>query len=300
MRASFDGPPPLFNQGVSARARVAFFSFLAIALIIIDSRVRMLETVRVGLGVVLYPVQQVLLVPSRLADTVSGYFTSVTSLTRENDELKRKQFETAQSLQQARELLVENERLRKLLGARERLGNATVLADVLYESRDRFARKLVLNVGTNEGVRAGSPVIDDAGVVGQITRVFNDTSEVTLLTDKDQSIPVQILRNGLRGVAFGGAEPGTLDLRFMAANADVANGDVVTTSGIDGVYPSGLMVATVNRVERAAKDQFARIVMTPVAGIESNKHLLVLLVEPAKQSAPPAAAPVPARRGARK
>lgn len=300
MRASFDGPPPLFNQGVSARARVAFFSFLAIALIIIDSRVRMLETVRIGLGVVLYPVQQVLLVPSRLADTVSGYFKSVTSLTRENDELKRKQFETAQSLQQARELLVENERLRKLLGARERLANATVLADVLYESRDRFARKLVLNIGTNEGVRAGSPVIDDAGVVGQITRVFNDTSEVTLLTDKDQSIPVQVLRNGLRGVAFGGAEPGTLDLRFMAANADVSNGDVVTTSGIDGVYPSGLMVATVSRVERAAKDQFARIVMTPVAGIESNKHLLVLLVEPAKQSAPPAVAPLPPRKGARK
>ena len=300
MRASFDGPPPLFNQGVSARARVAFFSFLAIGLIIIDSRVRMLETVRTGLGAVLYPVQQVLLVPSRLADTVNGYFTSVTSLTRENDELKRKQFETAQSLQQARELLVENERLRKLLGARERLGNATVLADVLYESRDRFARKLVLNVGTNEGVRAGSPVIDDAGVVGQITRVFNDTSEVTLLTDKDQSIPVQVLRNGLRGVAFGGAEPGTLDLRFMAANADVSNGDVVTTSGIDGVYPSGLMVATVSRVERAAKDQFARIVMTPVAGIESNKHLLVLVVEPAKQSAPPVVAPLPPRKGARK
>ena len=300
MRASFDGPPPLFNQGVSARARVAFFSFLAIALIIIDSRVRMLETVRIGLGVVLYPVQQVLLVPSRLADTVSGYFTSVTSLTRENEELKRKQFETAQSLQQARELLVENERLRKLLGARERLSNATVLADVLYESRDRFARKLVLNTGTNEGVRAGSPVIDDAGVVGQITRVFNDTSEVTLLTDKDQSIPVQVLRNGLRGVAFGGAEPGTLDLRFMAANADVATGDVVTTSGIDGVYPSGLMVATVSRVERAAKDQFARIVMTPIGGIESNKHLLVLLVQPAKQSAPPAVAPTPTRKGVRK
>jgi rod shape-determining protein MreC len=300
MRASFDGPPPLFNQGVSARARVAFFSFLAIALIIIDSRVRMLETVRIGLGVVLYPVQQALLVPNRLADTVTGYFTSVTTLTRENDELKRKQFETAQALQQSHELMVENERLRKLLGARERTGNSTVLADVLYESRDRFARKLVLNVGSNEGVRPGSPVIDDAGVVGQITRVFNDTSEVTLLTDKDQSIPVQILRNGLRGVAFGGAEPGTLDLRFMAPNADVANGDVVTTSGIDGVYPSGLMVATVSRVERAAKDQFARIVMSPVAGIESNKHLLVLLVEPAKQAAPKAVAPAPARKGARK
>ena len=295
------GPPPLFNQGVSARARLAFFSFLAIALIIIDSRVRMLETVRIGLGVVLYPMQQALLVPSRVADTINDYFTSVTSLTRENEQLKRKQFETAQALQQARELVVENERLRKLLGARERLGNGTVLADVLYESRDRFSRKLVLNAGTKDGVRAGNPVIDDAGIVGQITRTFNDTSEVTLLTDKDQSIPVQILRNGLRGVAFGGAEPGTLDLRFMAPNADVVNGDVATTSGIDGVYPSGLMVATVSRVERAAKDQFARIVMAPVAGIESNKHLLVLLVAPAKQPAAPAAtAPVPPRKGARK
>jgi rod shape-determining protein MreC len=294
------GPPPLFNQGVSARARLAFFSFLAIALIIIDSRVRMLETVRVGLGVVLYPMQRALLVPSQVADTVADYFTSVTSLTRENEQLKRKQFETSQSLQQARELAVENERLRKLLGARERLGNAAVLADVLYESRDRFARKLVINVGINDGVRAGSPVIDDAGVVGQITRAFNETSEVTLLTDKDQSIPVQILRNGLRGVAFGGAEPGTLDLRFMAANADVVNGDVATTSGIDGVYPSGLMVATVGRVERAAKDQFARIVMSPVGGIESNKHLLVLLVEPAKLAAPPAAAVAAPRKGARK
>lgn len=300
MRATFDGPPPLFNQGVSARARLAFFSFLAVGLIIIDSRVRMLETVRVGLGVVLHPVQQALLVPSRVVDTVSEYFTSVTSLTRENEQLKRKQFETAQALQQARELQVENERLRKLLGARERLGNATVLADVLYESRDRFSRKLVLGVGINEGVRAGSPVIDDAGVVGQITRAFNDTSEVTLLTDKDQSIPVQILRNGLRGVAFGGADPGTLDLRFMAPNADVVNGDVATTSGIDGVYPSGLMVATVSRVERAAKDQFARIVMAPVAGIESNKHLLVLLVAPAKPQAPAAATVVPPRKGARK
>jgi rod shape-determining protein MreC len=294
------GPPPLFNQGVSARARLAFFSFLAIALIIIDSRVRMLETVRVGLGVVLYPMQRALLVPSQVADTVADYFTSVTSLTRENEQLKRKQFETSQSLQQARELAVENERLRKLLGARERLGNAAVLADVLYESRDRFARKLVINVGINDGVRAGSPVIDDAGVVGQITRAFNETSEVTLLTDKEQSIPVQILRNGLRGVAFGGAEPGTLDLRFMAANADVVNGDVATTSGIDGVYPSGLMVATVGRVERAAKDQFARIVMSPVGGIESNKHLLVLLVEPAKLAAPPAAAVAAPRKGARK
>ncbi|MBA2547073.1 MAG: rod shape-determining protein MreC [Burkholderiaceae bacterium] len=300
MRASLDGPPPLFNQGVSARARLAFFSFLAIALIIIDSRVRMLETVRTGLGVVLYPIQQGLLVPSRVASTIGDYFTSVSTLRRENEMLKRKEYDSAQALQQAREMAIENERLRKLLGARAKVGNATVLAPVLYEARDRFSRKLVLHAGSSNGVRPGSPVIDEAGVVGQVTRVFAETSEVTLLTDKDQSIPVQILRNGLRGVAFGGSEPGTLDLRFMAANADIINGDVASTSGLDGVYPSGLMVATVTRVERAAKDQFARIVMTPIAGVESNQHLLVLLIEPAGIPAPPAAVVPTPRKGSRK
>jgi rod shape-determining protein MreC len=296
------GPPPLFNQGVSARARLAFFSFLAIALIIIDSRIKLLETVRVGAGVVLYPVQQALLVPGRIADSVGDYFTSVTTLQRENDALKRRQVESAQALLQAEQMAQENDRLRKLLSARERTGNRAILGTVLYESRDRFSHKLVLHVGSEEGVRTGNPVIDDIGVVGQVTRVFRDTSEVTLLTDKDQSIPIQIVRNGLRGVAFGGADPGTLDLRFMAANADVENGDVAVTSGLDGIYPQGLPVGKVEIVERAAKDQFARIVLKPAAGVESHTHLLVLLVEASlRPAAPPVAHPdVPARRGAGK
>ena len=294
------GPPPLFNQGVSARARLAFFSFLAIALIVIDSRIKALETVRLGVGVVLYPIQQALLVPSRVVDTIGGYFTSVASLSRENERLKRKELENAQALQQASELAVENDRLRKLLGARERVRNAAVLGPVLYEARDRFARKLVLHVGVDDGVRPGAPVIDDIGVVGQVTRVFKDTSEVTLLTDKDQSIPVQIMRSGLRGVAFGGIDPGTLDLRFMAANADIANDDIAVTSGLDGVYPPGIPVARVARVERAAKDQFARVVMTPVAGVESHRHLLVLLVEPPKLPPPPAASEAVPRKGGRR
>ncbi len=159
-----------------------------------------------------------------------------------------------------------------------------MLGAVLYESRDRFSHKIVLHVGADHGVRTGNPVIDDVGVVGQVTRVFKTTAEVTLLTDKDQSIPIQIVRNGLRGVAFGGADPGTLDLRFMAANADVVNGDVAVTSGLDGLYPPGLPVGRVALLERAAKDQFARIVMTPSAGVENHTQLLVLLAEAAHQA----------------
>ena len=282
------GPPPLFNQGVSARARLAFFAFLAVALIVIDSRARLLETVRIGLGVVMYPVQRALLVPRDVIDRVGDFFTTVSSLTRENEQLKRTAVEQAQAVQQTQALLAENERLRKLLGARERIGNTAQLAQALYESRDRFTRKLVLDIGSNAGVESGSPVIDEAGVVGQVTRVFPLTCEVTLLTDKDQTIPVQVVRNGLRGVAFGGVEPGTLDLRFMASNADLNNGDVVVTSGIDGVYPPGLSVATVTRVERNAKDQFARVVMTPTAGVQSYTTLLVLGVDRARLLPKPA------------
>lgn len=294
------GPPPLFNQGVSARARLAFFSFLAIAMIVIDSRIRVLETVRVGVGVVLYPVQQVLLLPSRAFDVVDNHFASISTLQRENERLKQTELANAQVLQQARELAVENERLRRLLGARERLPNASMLASVLYETRDRYSRKIVLHAGSNEGLRPGNPVIDDLGVVGQVTRVFRDTSEVTLLTDKDQTIPVQILRNGLRGVAFGGVEPGTLDLRFMAPNADIVKDDLAVTSGLDGVYPPGLAVARVERIERATTDQFAHVVMRPLAGVESHSQLLVLLTEPARLPAAPAAGEAVPRKGGRR
>lgn len=294
------GPPPLFNQGVSARARLAFFSFLAIALIIVDSRVKALDTIRIGVGVVLYPIQRVLLVPVDAAEAISDYFTSIGRLRREKDALQREAVERARTLQQAQSLELENAQLRRLLGAREKAERPGVLAQVLYESRDRFSRKLVLDKGSSDGLRSGQPVIDNRGVIGQITRVFPLTSELTLLTDKEQSIPVQLLRNGLRGVAYGGADAGTLDLRFMPANADIKQGDVAATSGIDGVYPAGLLVATVTKVERAEKDQFARIVMTPAAGVQNYSFLLVLQVDPALPTRPAEEARPEPRKGARK
>ncbi|HEU0204085.1 MAG TPA: rod shape-determining protein MreC [Burkholderiaceae bacterium] len=285
------GPPALFNQGVSARARLAFFSLLAVALIIVDSRAGLLETVRTGLGVVLYPVQQVLLVPRDVAGRIGEFFTSVSSLTRENDQLKRAVVEQARELSSMEALAAENAQLRKLLGARERAGGSGMLVQVLYETRDRFSRKLVIDRGSNDGLAGGSPVIDDLGVIGQVTRVFPWSAEVTLVTDKDQATPVQVLRNGLRGIAFGGVDPGTMELRFMPANADVVNEDLLVTSGLDGVYPPGLPVAKVTRVERAAKDQFSRVVLAPVAGVHRHVYVLVLKFERTASPVAPAATP---------
>lgn len=278
-------PPPLFKQGASARAKVVIFSLMAIALLIVDSRLHSLGMIRQAIGTVLYPLQRMALMPRDAIRSTGDYFASKEVLDRENQRLKTLLIANAQSLQQSQQLGAENTHLRNLLGASERLPVKSLMTEILYDARDAFTRKIVLNRGRRDGVVAGQPVIDDTGVVGQITRVFPFTAEATLLTDKDQAIPVQVVRSGLRSVAYGRGQAGVLDLRFMAANADIQKGDVLVTSGIDGVYPAGLAVARVIQVENKSTDAFARIVCQPAAGVDRNRQLLILLTEP--NQAPP-------------
>jgi rod shape-determining protein MreC len=273
-------PPPLFKQGASARAKVTIFSLLAIGLLIVDSRFHALGTIRTVIGTALYPLQRTALVPRDAYRGVTEYFASLRKLEQENLDLKMKSVTNAQSLQQNQQLAAENAQLRKLLGASERLPAKSLMAEVLYDARDPFTRKIVLDRGSRHGVMPGQPVIDDAGVVGQVTRVLPLTSEVTLLTDKDQAIPVQVVRSGLRSVAYGRGSVG-LELRFMATNADIRKGDALVTSGLDGIYPPGLAVAHVSQVETKSTDAFAHIVCQPAAGIDRNRQLLILLTEPA-------------------
>ena len=181
---------------------------------------------------------------------------------------------------------------------------------VLEEVRSRFQieirpfqltrRRVVIDRGTTQGVVAGSPVINEAGVLGQVTRVYPLSAEVTLLTDKDAAIPVLNQRSRQRGAAYGGA--GGMELRFMAGNADVQEGDLLATSGVDGVYPPGLPVAKVVTVDRKVDSGFARIVLAPAASADGVRHVLVLeplgLQMPARPEAEaePANA-APARKG---
>jgi rod shape-determining protein MreC len=145
-------------------------------------------------------------------------------------------------------------------------------------------------------------VVDESGVVGQVTRVYPLVSEVTLLIDRDQAIPVLNTRTGARSVAFGDpvTQGGSLELRFMPANADVVAGDILTTSGVDGVYPPGLPVARVDKVERRADSAFARIHCTPTALAAGTKHVMILKPTSGLLPAPPAeekAAPSARRKG---
>ena len=272
-------PPPLFKQGASARAKAIFFAVIAIALLVIDARLQTLAMMRQGVGIMLYPLQTVALMPRDAAYAVGGYFSTLSNLQGENAALKRERVANAQALQQGQYLMAENAQLRALLSAAERLTVKSVMSEILYDTRDAFTRKIVVDRGAHHGIMPGQPVIDDIGVVGQVTRVFAFASEITLLTDKDFTIPVQVVRSGVRSVAYGRGQSGVLDLRFMAASADIQKGDMLVTTGIDGVYPAGLAVAAVTQVESKSSDSFASITSEPLAGIGRNKHLLILLPE---------------------
>ncbi|MNJ88166.1 Cell shape-determining protein MreC [compost metagenome] len=280
-------PPPLFKQGASARAKMVFFALIALVLLGVDSHMRSLAVVRQVISTALYPLQVVALAPRDALYYVGDYFTSLSDIKKENEKLKQQQTLNARTLQQGQQLLAENTQLRELLGTSERLPVKSVLGEILYDTRDAFTRKIVLDRGTQHGVALGQPVIDHVGVVGQVTRVFPFSSEVTLLTDKNQAIPVQVVRNGLRSVAYGRGQSNVLDLRFMPTNADIQKGDVLVTSGIDGIYPPGLAVATVAQVENKSVDSFARIVCQPSAGIDRNRQLLILLTENKLEPRPP-------------
>ena len=273
-------PPPLFKQGASARLKVIVFALIALVLLAVDSRVRSLGAIRHAVGTALYPLQMAALAPRDAAYAVGDYFYTLSSVQRENATLRRIHLSNAQQLQQSQQLLAENAHLRGLLAAAERVSVKSVMAEILYDTRDPFTRKIVLNRGAQHGVKAGQPVIDDRGVVGQVTRVFPMTAEVTLLTDKAQAIPVQVVRSGVRSVAYGRGQSNVLDLRFMPTNADIRPGDMLVTSGMDGVYPPGLAVASVARVEGQSSDAFARVVCLPAAGVDRQGQLLVLLAEP--------------------
>lgn len=272
-------PPPLFKQGASARAKVVFFSLIAFGLLIADAHFHKLPAIRQVVGTALYPLQVAAVAPRDVVHQIAGYFSSMSELKVQNRQMHAERAQNAQLLQQAKHLLSENTQLRKLLGTSERLPDKAVFAEILYDARDAFTRKIVLDRGAQHGVAPGQPVIDDIGVVGQVTRVFPFSAEVTLLTDRDQAIPVQVVRSGLRSVAYGGGQSGLLDLRFMAANADIQAGDVLVTSGIDGIYPPGLAVAKVMRIENKSTDAFAHIVCMPAAGVDRNRQLLILLAQ---------------------
>ncbi|MBL0946280.1 MAG: rod shape-determining protein MreC [Hydrogenophaga sp.] len=289
-------PPPFFKQGPSALSKLVVFSAVALFLMVADLRFRVADPLRAALATALYPVQWAVLQPVHVVDLAGGYLQSLHSAQRSEAEARERLAVQAQRSLQVDELLNENKRLRELLSMRERVATGAIGAQVIYDAADPYSRRVVIDRGQTHGVKAGAPVIDEAGVLGQVTRVYPLIAEVSLLIDRDQAIPVLNARSGVRSLAYG--QPSSagdgLELRYTPVGTDIREGDVLTTSGVDGVYPPGLPVARVALVERQSGSSFLRVRAEPTARMDGTLHVLVL--NPAGDNLPPPP-PAPAAKG---
>ena len=282
-----------------------FFSALALLLMAADTRLKLAQPLRAVIATVLAPVERLLMIPVAAWGQAGNYLGGLQGALTREQAARTELVAQAERAARAGQLAQENARLRGLLELRPVLTVRSIAADVLYEASDPYSRKVVIDRGGAGGVVLGAPVINEQGVLGQVTRVYPLSAEVSLLTDKDAAIPVLNPRTQVRSVAYGLAGGAGMELRFMAGNADVQVGDLLTTSGVDAVYPPGLPVAKVTQVDRRIETSFARIVLQPVAAPDGVRQVLVLepigvqLPPPPEPAAEPASAAAP-RKGAQR
>ncbi|MDX1916013.1 MAG: rod shape-determining protein MreC [Methylophilus sp.] len=265
-----------FVRGPSPFSRMMFFCALSIVLMAVDARFNYLSQFRQTFIAALHPLEMLANAPSEWGMNIKNYLSSHNALLKENQALKLKEMEQQVLLQRLSTIESENTHLRSLLKGNAPIIPKAILGEIMHMGRDPFSNVIVINRGSNHGVSAGQAVVDADGVIGQVTRAYPFSSEVTLVTDKNLSIPIQIERNQLRAIAFGEGKSNTLDIPFLPTSVDIKVGDKLVTSGIDGIYPSGLAVATVTQIKQSPDAPFAKIISTPTAGVNSHSQLLIL------------------------
>lgn len=264
----------MFTRRPGPVAQLALWTAFSLILIVIDTRFHTLDWLRSGLATVFYPVQRTLRLPFEFGGEVADFFTRHHVLLRENASLKEAQRRNSALLARLQSLQSENEELRRQASLRHPTGYLPEIAEVLSTPRDPFSRRVFLDRGENASFQVGWPVVDSQGLVGQVTRVYPLSSEVTLISDRDQAVPVRIQRTGQRMLVFGGGD--TMEVRYLHTHTDIRQGDILETSGIDRVYPAGLPVARVIRVLRPVDNPYARVSCQPIAGVDKSQVLMVL------------------------
>jgi len=296
--------PPFFNQGPSVVSKLIVFGALSLFLMVADARFNVTQPIRAAIATALYPVQWLALQPVHAVQNGMAYFSDLSQAQSESAHAREKLALQSLRAGQVELLTQENNRLRKLLELKEQLPVPVMAAEVVYDAADPYTRKVIIDRGQVHRVALGSPVLDESGVLGQVTRVYPLVSEVTLVVDRELAIPVLNVRTGARSVAYGDPTLGGtgMELRFMGSNADVQEGDLLTTSGVDGVYPPGLPVARVGRIEQRAESAFSKIYCVPVALTTGVRQVIVVKPVTTDLALPPStpAPAAPAKKGAGK
>ncbi len=242
----------------------------------LDHRQHHLESIRAAFSVVVYPIQYLIDLPVSASSWIGENLSSRETLLEENKQLKNREILLKAQLQKLQALKSENLRLRELLQSSKKVSEHVLIGELLAVDLEPFTRQIVINKGSNDGVFMGQPLVDAEGAMGQIVHLGPFSSTAMLITDANHAIPVQVNRNGLRAIAVGTGSTDRLDIPYLPISADIVEGDLLTTSGLGGRFPSGYPVAMVTQVKKDPTLPYAVITAIPTAQLEQAREVLLV------------------------
>lgn len=267
---------PIFGRGPSLQLRLFFAVIVSASLMLADSRLDAFSQVRFLLNSLVAPIQYTADLPRSMFDGFYERFSSRQQLMESNRGLKREVLALKSDLILLDQYREENQRLRKLLGSSFVRDEKKVVAEVMGVDTSPYRHQVVIDKGRVDGVYEGQPVINEKGIVGQVTFVAAHNSRVLLLVDPNSAIPVQNIRNDIRVVASGNGQTDEIQLEHIATSTDMEVGDMLVTSGLGGVYPEGYPVAYLSHVDKDTRSEFASIKASPVVDFNRLRYLLLI------------------------
>ncbi len=253
---------------------------LSLALLVADYQFRVLDRFKQNMDVIQAPVHWLVNLPARLWEQVDGSVRSRAELEEENAALKARLRILEAKTERLVAMTAEVNRLRELLNASRIVENPVAVAEIIGINPDPYLHEVMINKGAEDGAFVGQPVLDSSGLMGQVTFVGERMSRVLLISDVTHAVPVQVNRNGIRGVLVGRGRLDELELVNVPQTADIQVGDLLVSSGLGGRFPAGYPVAVVSRVEHDPAEPFARVLATPKAELNRSRHVLLVQSEP--------------------
>jgi rod shape-determining protein MreC len=270
---------PIIGRGPLLGARFFVLAVITIAIMVVDHRASYLDTARLWMSAAVHPLSTIVDAPHAFWNWLTSSFADRNRLRAENAALSEELRVARIKLLQHESLVEENRRLRELRTASAGIGERNLIAEIMHVTVDAFRHRLRINKGAVHGVYEGQPVLDAFGVVGQVARLEQHSAQIILITDAEHATPVLVNRNGIRTIAMGTGSLTTLSLPFMTVESDIRVGDLLVSSGLDGVFPAGYPVATVTKVERDPTETFATVEAKPLAQLDRDREVLLLWPE---------------------
>lgn len=266
----------LFTRGPSFALRLSIAVAACIVLLIADSQFQLFSSARIYLNSIVSPIQYVADRPQKIFSAVSENVMTRQALMERNLQLEKDNLHLKADRLLLGQMQSENTQLRHLLNSKRTFTNKRMITEVISLRSDPFTHQLLIDKGALDGVYLGQPVINEEGVVGQVSQVGSTTSRVVLIVDASHGIPVRVQRNDVVAIVHGSGAWDKLNVPFVQSNADIKEGDLLVTSGLGGRFPAGYPVAVISRSQYQEGELYANVTATPVANLDRSRYLLLL------------------------